>query len=546
MRSPRRQYIERIERGAEESARYVDMRAVVRVVSRVQWSGGAFSVAESRLWPVGFGGVWDRWSGDYLEPGRVPDEITTAPHEFLIHPGQARLFDTMDDPDAQVTLSVAAPGSGKTEGGVVFAACLALWKAGKPAGMVAPTRPRRAVLWKKFRKAVPNSWIQDVRTGTGEIELVNGSVLQFVSTKRQSEKTGSPIAGLDWAWALGDEFQDIDDDSADEINARGRIAADFRVTYTATNEARGYLQRRIQEFEGHEKRRVLRVAANENVFVPPEHWERIRQQTDPETFRRRYLAEDVPITGRVYPAFSARESLRPVPLPSQVGRPSNVTGELTASNIRIREHYDYIVGVDFGVRTSASVVMQCHRAANAGRGDYQWWVLDEVVTENQTNDWHAAKLLEWFAARGMDQTSFVAIKGNDNNSLDKDKSNNVLFARRGINIIAAAPGRRLYVHHRYSMVNACLHSADGKRRLFLDCDEHRRVRAKRTFDSFQQLMLNASDKAETYGKGTKGGEDLTHYTDAVGYALFPFEKFRGVPGPGEEIDGSGDPQRRGA
>jgi hypothetical protein len=83
------------------------------------------------------------------------------------------------------------------------------------------------------------------------------------------------------------------------------------------------------------------------------------------------------------------------------------------------------------------------------------------------------------------------------------------------------------VHHRIAMLNACLFAADGRRRLFVDCDASGRAKAVKVIDSLEGLMLNASDKPEHYGKGTKGGEDLTHYTDALGYALFPFENFRG-------------------
>jgi hypothetical protein len=129
----------------------------------------------------------------------------------------------------------------------------------------------------------------------------------------------------------------------------------------------------------------------------------------------------------------------------------------------------------------------------------------------------------------MGPESFVCFTGTDSNSTQPERSDFVLFKRRNINIMRATYGKRLAVSHRYSMVNALLHAADGKRRLLVDCDASGRAKEKKVIDSFEGLRLNASDKAEHYGKGTKGGEDLTHYTDAIGYALFPFESFRGVP-----------------
>lgn len=507
---------------------------------RVYHSGPDGKETPGAWLPEFYGGVWDKWRREYRWHGE--------PLEFKVHTGQARILATLDDPGAQLVLALSAPGSGKTEVAVVFAALQALANPGKPGGMVAPTRPRRAVLWKKFRKLIPRAWVAAVRTGEGEIELVNGSILQFVSAKRQSDKTGSPIAGLDWAWAIGDEFQDIDDDSLDEINARGRIAADYRVVYTATNEARGYLQRRVQEYEGHDKRRVVRITIEENAFAPREHWARIKEQTDPDTYRRRYLAEDVPVDGRVYGQFSPTENVRAMPAVTVTFAGSNdVTPLLTQSLQRIGQPFPYVVGIDFGQRVTCSVIMKAFKAAPSeglGFNEHQWWVVDEVVTEQLTTDWHIQKLLAWFALRGMNAEHFVAIKGTDNNSRIPDRSDKVLAKRQNINIIDAASPGRMPVSHRFSMVNALLHAADGKRRLLLDCDELRRVRAKQVFDSFQQLMLNASDKPETHGKGTKGGVDLTHYTDAVGHALFPFENLRGVRP--KEPNGTGDPRRRAA
>ena len=138
-----------------------------------------------------------------------------TPHEIGIHPGQARLHETYDE-NARHVMALAAPGGGKTEGINGAAAGLGLWFPGKPAGMVAPTQARRTILWDKYLKLVrPFGWIDEVRPGRQELLLANGTLLQFVAAKKQGTKTGSPLAGRDWAWACVDEQQDIDDEALD-------------------------------------------------------------------------------------------------------------------------------------------------------------------------------------------------------------------------------------------------------------------------------------------------------------------------------------------
>jgi hypothetical protein len=518
MRSPRAVYREQLARGASEATRFVDMTARVRVYRR----GPDGEPVPAELLPHVYGGIWDRWSGCYT------DDVSKNPVEFRIHPGQVRLLESFDQPEIRRTMALAAPGGGKTEGIVVCGGCLALWYAGKPGGVVSPVERHQKKLWAKFKKLLPSAWIDDIRPGEGEILLANGSLLQFVSAKRQSAATGSPISGFDWFWAIEDEQQFIDDDSLNEVDDRGRVNEEYRVWSAATNDALGYFQRRVQEYRAGGEKKLVTFPGPENVFTPLRHWEWKRARMDPASFQRRYLALDIPIEGRVYPQFSMTENVQPVPAASSIGRPVDITREVTGEKLGADAAADYVVGVDFGVRVSCSIIMKCYRApAEWGLRERQWWVIDEVISEHETTAQHLAKLLAWFKG---DPTRFVAYTGQDSNSTKPEQSDFAQAQRMGINIKRASFGRRLSVKHRYSMVNAllCGAEAQARRRLFIACDEHRKVRAKNTADSFLLLMLNASDKAETHGKGTKGGEDRTHYTDAVGYGLFPYENIRGT------------------
>lgn len=487
------------------------MTARVRVCRR----GPGGKVAPAELLPDVYGGLWDTWTQEYRGLGETV--------EFAVHPGQLKLIESFDDPARRRTLSLGSQGGGKTEGLVVIAILCALWHAGKYGGVVAPTRGRIKVVWRKVLKALPARWVRSIRPGDQEIHLVNGSVIQFFAAKRQGRGTGSPLAGNDWFWAVEEEQQDIDDESLEEVDARGRVNPGYQIFSGATNEPYGSFQRRVAEYEANPSRKVVRFTGPDNVFVSLAHWENLKANWSVDSYRRKILCEDVPIDGSVYPAFAMGENLRPIPLGWE-----DITIEVTKAKYQ-GDGFPFLVGTDFGQRVSASVILKCYRPP-AGHGfqrtDRVWWVVGEVITESRTTDWHAAALLDHQLFRG-DPGKFVVVTGQDSNSTDPDRSNFVMFKRRGIQIMRATYGRVLAVSHRYSMVNALLHAADQKRRLFVDRDPAGRARAPKVVDSLQSLRLNASDRAETYGKGTKGGEDLTHYTDALGYALFPFESIRG-------------------
>lgn len=532
--SARTQIKEKIRARATSAGRFVDMTARVRVFRR---GPGRKRAEPAELLPDVYGGVWDTWAGQYVSHG--------TPVEFSIHPGQVKLLESFDLPNIRRTLALGSQGGGKTEGIILAAVLLALWHAGRTGGIVAPTRGRVKVVWRKFLKAVPKSWIRSIRPGDNEITLANGSLIQFFAAKKQGKQSGSPFAGNDWFWAVEDEIQDIDDDALEEVDARGRINPYFQVFSSATNEA--YVGMRVKAFQLDPARRVVRFTGPDNAFIPPEHWENLRGSWDPDSYRRKILCEDVPLDGRVYPAFSMEHNVRPVPPVPQVGRNPDITAAVTQP--KYDHAFQYVVGVDFGMRVTASVVLKCYRAPGGiawlNTEERQWWVIDELIAEHKTTDWHAAQLLEYF---GNDPSQFICFAGQDSNSTQPERSDFVLFKRKNINILRATYGKRLSVVHRYSMMNALLHAADGKRRLHVACDDNGRVKARKVVESFEHLRLNASDKAETYGKGTKGGEDLTHYTDALGYALFPFESFRGNPEPPapedeQAIHGTRDPRR---
>jgi hypothetical protein len=85
-------------------------------------------------------------------------------------------------------------------------------------------------------------------------------------------------------------------------------------------------------------------------------------------------------------------------------------------------------------------------------------------------------------------------------------------------------GEQIEIKHRVSMVNALLKDATDRRRLFLAPSQTGAAQAAKLSECLGSLMWGANGIIDYRGK-TK--YNLAHWGDALGYALFPFEKFRG-------------------
>ena len=79
------------------------------------------------------------------------------------------------------------------------------------------------------------------------------------------------------------------------------------------------------------------------------------------------------------------------------------------------------------------------------------------------------------------------------------------------------------------MTNALLEAADGKRRLFIATDRQRRARCPMLVRS----LRNYRHERDLEGGDGRHNHELSHWSDAMGYGLYPFEKIRGegVIGP---------------
>jgi len=515
-RSQRSEVLARLEALERRSSELIDIGARVRIYRR-DASGGEDKAVPDALMPQVYGGLYHPGRRAYIGPPRKPVEFSALPvHRQVIEASERRV------------LFLGAPGSGKTEEAVLLAVLACLEYPGKKGGFVAPTAPKLQVGYDKFLKLVqPLGWVKRTtsaaRGNVLSVTLINDATAQFVAAKRQGEATGSPLAGFDWHWAREDEQQYMEDRDTYEVDARGRVNANYKVRSSATNEPRHEFQARVKAYGTNPDQRVIRFSGYDNVFTPLSHWEAMKRggMTDAD-FRRWILCEDVPQDGRVYPEFSYQESVQPLP---QAGR--EITAELTAA--KYGTPYSFVVGTDFGRQVNCSTVLVAFAAP--GKDERVWYAVGEIVTRDQTTDWHAAEIKKWFSKRGLDVGRAIIIGDPHTNEKESDRSDYTILRNHGLNAVRANSGGRISRKHRYAMVNTLLRDATGKRRLFLAANELGQPNCTKMAQSLGSLLYAANGEAEAHGKD--GDRDLTHYTDAPGYGLYVFEKFRGNPTPVE-------------
>lgn len=508
MRSPRRALIEQIlQDDGAYSERYVDLGARLRVVRRAE--GERFG-ADAELLEKVYGGRYDTWMGRYVGP---PEKV----HELRAHEGQLPLL-LFDDPAVSRVLAIGAAGAGKTMAIVLRAILSVLEHPNAYSGIVAPTHQRLQVVWNKLLGLVgPLGWVAYVRVADSEIGFKNGHAIQFVSAKKSSNQTGNAIAGRDWVVANEDEQQNIDDDALIEVDMRGRVAGlSYRVYSSATNQLIPQFQRRLEEYKRNPQKQILRFAGRTNAFIDPAFYERQRGNMSDEQWRRLVEAEEVPLVGAIYPRFSYKDSIRPLPTVAKDVTGSLLFAELEAVPEKGGQPFEYVVGHDWGSRFQASVILKAF--LDPETGERLWWAIDEILTDGAGPDGHAQEILKRYGKRGVVIGDPHLVKRADGAA----KTDYDVFRKHGLTVYKAAS--RIDLRHRFAMVNALLEDTTKKRRLFVASDSTGHPKCPHLVESFKMYKYGASGEPEQYDKKTG---DVSHATDALGYGLFRFEKIRG-------------------
>ncbi len=520
MLSEERLLIERLEELLFVHGRYVDTAFQFRIWRRFGQGKNDFKGEE--LLQTVYGGRYDRLLRTYVPA----DEETGGPlnvAEVACHEGQLPLLLHSNNAHLHV-VALGAPGAGKTFAAVRRALRNALDRPNSIGGMVGPTNDRRWILWRDFLElADPLGYVKEVRQTKKEIILWNGTVIQVLAAGKPSRTKGNPIQGRSWDWCVVDEAQNVDDEAMAEIATRGRRAgSEYRMYETCTNSAQPEFRMRLERYKDDPQATIVKFKGPQNPFVDPKWWERMRGDLSERDYRQLIDVEELAPESLVYNQFSYKDNLRPVPGPHD---PDWVDVTKVVTLEAYQEPYSWIVGQDFGVLCNASVLLKAFKPRTPFGFDKEapitWWAVDEITSWEQTAAVHAVMLLD----RYPNVDDLVVVADPHFNTKEADRSDYHQFREAKLKIVPSAHGK-IPVKHRVTMVNSLMKDAQGKRHLFIACDSSRRTNCNKLAAALMGLQYDHTGRPQPPRKDRK---DQTHWPDALGYGLFPFEKLRGGP-----------------
>jgi hypothetical protein len=505
--------------------RFVDVGVLLRVV-RIDPKGDVTLDSGRRVTVI----REHRWGG-VVDTKSVPARIvgpSASPRIWHCSESQEPLV-MHSDASPLGELVVGAEGGGKTTTLVMWHHRRWIENLGehREGGQTAPVLKRLGLVKDEFIKLWRPSWGRYAARDDFEgFELCDGSRIRFQHAHRQSAAAGSPIQGFNWSWAGRDEFQDQIDVHLD-IESRGRAAKGGRYKQLATATAKDdpeWRTLRDSLITGGQWE-LSKLLVGDSPFVAADFLERKRASGVSEReFRRRWLAEDLPPESRVYFGWDRKENLRPIP---HVGA-RKITSVVLSRKTGDRRHA-LLIGHDPGTAKAASVWLDAYDV----RGEVCWWVRGELFTLHESAEQHALKMLAIARKHGCNLGGGVPEiahvraqpvgQAEDKPDLDVYR----IWARVGFDIKAAQYRKdgkgtgQIKKDTRIEMVNRLLCDAAGKRRLFIDVDEHGRPVAPRLVEAFETMERDHMGRAEHEAKNEK---DPTDVPCALGYALHPFEK----------------------
>lgn len=383
----------------------------------------------------------------------------------------------------------------------------------------------------------PHAWatlFADAR----ELRSVGGQIIQLRSTKRQSGATGSPVQGYTWnLGAFMDEAQDqVEQGAYPDIVMRLRGGKAPPIIGTAT--AKDSPTWRDWRDALSDNWRIDRLLYSDTPFVHAEHWVMAKQECTAREWQRRGLAMDVGPERMTYNTWDRATNINVRP---DIGC-EDVTREVLA---RWGPNLSVLIGHDPGKLCDVSILLRAYRYS--GQSRHVWRIVDEVSTDNTTTEGHVKVLLrrlrekwhcnelDWrgnpaeHGNRAFVRADPYSDSGRDENS--PDRSVYTTFRNAGLQILPAAIGAdahkvkiaRVPKEARIEMVTRLLCDANGTARLFIDQNGDRSNVAAKTVASFELSERDGDGRAEMQRKDRK---DLSHWTAAVGYALWALERPR--------------------
>lgn len=512
----------------EASDRYVDIGVHLRIV-RADPTGTVLVPGGRPMIVVGerhYGGMLDTAAN----PPCIPDDETgysQNPQEWLCSEDQFRIIEHADS-EPIGKLALGGMGAGKTTAGVLWVYLRWLENIGtrKEGGITAPTEKRLELVLNELFDKFPAAW-RTYNSEKGIVTLADGFRVRAVSTHRQSEKQGSRIQGFNWVFWLGDEMQDQLDEFV-HIQARLRAKADGRAKRLATATAKDDPRWRSlkDEIVGSGLWLQHPMLGPNSPFVHPDHWEAMRKVTTERDFRRLVMAEDLPSESRVYSTFDRKFNVCPIPIGAR-----KITSIVLARKTGDRRDA-LAMGHDPGSAKAATVWADAYEIRQRP-GEVLWWIRAELFTLNETVEEHALKAMaitrEQFGVniRAGEERAHVRCQPLGAAEDKPDESTFNVWSRIGFHIKWAqynpqGKGGQIKKNTRIDMVKTLFCNAEGKRRLFLECDDTGKCRTPRLLSALETMERDHLGRAEHEEKNVR--HDQSDLPAAMGYLLWPFEK----------------------
>ena len=436
------------------------------------------------------------------------------PHLISAHRGQVDLVLAALSATHRHVVALGPPGGGKTFGAVSAAYMLAMVHANACIGVVAPTDKRLKIVWRDFLR-LANSFgtVVDINKKDGFIVLANGCTAQFVSGQTGDKQRGSSAQGWTWSAAVIDEAQSVGDETMQEVEFRGRAVGDrYVVIETCTNSAHPVFRARLEAYKADpETNLIIRYRGEENVFVPLSNWQAIKRSAliSERDWRTKFLLEDLAPEHVLYPTFHYAEHIRPLP------QWQDIT-EQTVEGLRMIDRVQVVVGQDFGVLRTVSILLRCFRHPQTGRRT--WWAVDELTSnEGISAGYHASQL-----SRMVEPSTCLVVADPHVNQPNTHggRADYSEMRAEGFRVIAATSKPPIPINSRISLVRALLKNAKGEIRLYLAADSAGKPRCAKLAQALLAQEVPASGR---FSETRKDYSDLSHWPDALGYGLWPFE-----------------------
>jgi hypothetical protein len=526
-RAEARRQLREFRQRSDAERRFVDMGVVLNVVRRDFENGRKLLSGAPPLTIVrshAFGGMIDRAA----DPIRLCGPSLAPRHWYCSEQAEPLILHRDDLPPSLLVYGSMGAGKTVTLAQWLYLRALEFTGLGIEIGATAPTSPRLAMIFREARDLWPsNSWTWKERDQT--FTLANDVVVRLVSTHQSSKAEGSRVQGYTWGAHAGDELQDQLEVNGD-IEARGRGAPGgiYRRFNSATaKDDTTWRNFRAEVDANPQDWLVQHLFGLDSPFQYPAYWEGLKRRMSLREYQRKVLALDVAPDDRLYSSYSRTDNIRP--------RPRVGAKDVTAQELA-RFGYDgtsLLLGHDPGLSVDYSLVLKAFQVSPDPKVLPAWWVVGELETKRKTTEGHVVELKKYLSTR-WNQKSLIHCDPHGVNSRNDDERPDITvlrtFQSHGFTIRPAAysPGTnkpgQIPREARIDLVNTLLCDASGNRRVFIDCDDQGQPVAPRLVEALERQQRDAEGKAERVKKGSDA--DLTHYTCALGYALFPIEKPR--------------------